>query len=286
MTARAVPLLFVLFRYEFIPPGSLIMIMTFQRASIVACLCAVVTTSLPDLLLGQDFPQIYNSEPNRDAEPMSPEQAVATMKLPAGFRATVFAAEPDVQNPIAMAWDAQGRMWVAENYTYAERTQRFDLNLRDRVTVLEDQDGDGRMDRRTVFTDQVQMLTSVEVGRGGVWLMCPPQLLFIPDANEDKVPDGPAQVVVDGFTVAQDNYHNFANGLRWGPDGWLYGRCGHSCPGRIGLPEPLMRSAFHSMEVFGVTILNARPSKCFVMERQTLGGMIGIPTENCSSSTR
>jgi putative membrane-bound dehydrogenase-like protein len=48
--------------------------------------------------------------------------------------------------------------------------------------------------------------------------------------------DGPAKVVLDGFTVARDNYHNFANGLRFGPDGWLYGRCGHSCPGRIGVP--------------------------------------------------
>jgi putative membrane-bound dehydrogenase-like protein len=60
--------------------------------------------------------------------------------------------------------------------------------------------------------------------------------LFIPDAEGDGVPDGPAQVTLDGFTVAWDNYHNFANGLRWGPDGWLYGRCGHSCPGRLGLP--------------------------------------------------
>ena len=44
------------------------------------------------------------------------------------------------------------------------------------------------------------------------------------------------EVMLDGFDVARGNYHNFANGLRWGPDGWLYGRCGHSCPGRIGVP--------------------------------------------------
>ncbi|MCA9226212.1 MAG: hypothetical protein KDA47_11400, partial [Planctomycetales bacterium] len=141
-----------------------------------------------------------------------------------------------VQNPIAMTWDARGRLWIAENYTYAERSQRFDLTLRDRVIILADNDGDGISDRRTVFTDQVQMLTGLEVGRGGVWLMCPPQLLFIPDADHDDVPDGPARVVLDGFEVAKDNYHNFANGLRWGPDGWLYGRCGGSCPGRVGSP--------------------------------------------------
>ena len=59
---------------------------------------------------------------------------------------TVFAAEPDVQNPIAMAWDRRGRLWVAENYTYAEQTQKFDLRLRDRVLIFEDNDGDGRFD--------------------------------------------------------------------------------------------------------------------------------------------
>jgi putative membrane-bound dehydrogenase-like protein len=182
-----------------------------------------------------DFPAPYNSEAG-DPSLSSPAEALAALKLPDGFRAALFANEPDVQNPIAMAWDHRGRMWVAENFTYAERPKRFDLGLRDRVIIFEDKDNDGRAESRKVFTDNVQMLTSVEVGRGGVWLMCPPQLLFIPDRNGDDVPDGPPEVMLDGFTVAQDNYHNFANGLHWGPDGWLYGRCGHSCPGRLGVP--------------------------------------------------
>jgi putative membrane-bound dehydrogenase-like protein len=167
---------------------------------------------------------------------MSASEAAAKLLLPSGFKTTVFAAEPDVQNPIAMAWDARGRLWVAENYTYAERARKFDLNLRDRILIFEDTDGDGRFDTRKVFTDEVQMLTSIEVGRGGVWVMCPPQVLFIPDRNGDDVPDGAPEVVLDGFTVPPENYHNFANGLRFGPDGWLYGRCGASSPGEIGVP--------------------------------------------------
>ncbi len=185
--------------------------------------------------LSADFPALYNSEPGNPS-PMSPQQALKALKLPDGFKATLFAAEPDVQNPIGMAWDAKGRMWVAENYTYAERAKRFDLGLKDRVIILEDKDWDGVAETRKVFTDDVQMLTSVEVGRGGVWLMCPPQVLFIPDANGDDIPDGEPEVVLDGFTVADANYHNFANGLRFAPDGWLYGRCGHSCPGKLGIP--------------------------------------------------
>lgn len=194
-------------------------------------LCILAAASLCQA----EFPAVYNSDPG-DARPPAPLEALAKMKLPEGFKATLFAAEPDVQNPVAMAWDKKGRMWVAENYTYAERSKRFDLALRDRVIILEDNDHDGVAETRKVFTDDVQMLTSVEVGRGGVWLMCPPQVLFIPDANGDDIPDGPPQVMLDGFTVAKDNYHNFANGLHWGPDGWLYGRCGHSCPGNLGLP--------------------------------------------------
>ena len=183
-----------------------------------------------------DFPTPHNTEPDLSIPLMPAQQAAERMQVPEGFKVSVFAAEPDVQNPIAMAWDRRGRLWIAENYTYAESKQRFELSLRDRVLVFEDADRDGIPESRTVFTDNVQMLTSVEVGRGGVWLMCPPQVLFIPDADGDLVPDGPPQVVLDGFTVAQANYHNFANGLRLGPDGWLYGRCGHSCPGGLGVP--------------------------------------------------
>lgn len=182
-----------------------------------------------------DFPELFNTEPESDQSLMPASEAAAKMSVPEGFRVSAFAAEPDVQNPIDAAWDSKGRLWVAENYTYAERAQRFQLDLRDRVVIFDGTDQD-EFTKRTVFTDDVQMLTSVEVGRGGVWLMCPPQLIFIPDANQDDVPDNEGEVVLDGFEVADQNYHNFANGLRFGPDGWLYGRCGGSCPGRVGIP--------------------------------------------------
>lgn len=203
--------------------------------SIRPSILAAALFSLSLFAVADDFPTLYNSEKG-GPNPPTPAEALKLLTLPPGFSATMWAHEPDVQNPIGMAWDTRGRMWVAENFTYAERKLRFDLGLRDRVIILEDKDGDGVAETRKVFTDQVQMLTSVEVGRGGVWMMCPPLLLFVPDANGDDVPDGPPQVMLDGFTVATDNYHNFANGLRWGPDGWLYGRCGGSCPGELGVP--------------------------------------------------
>src|SRR6476659_252968 len=128
-----------------------------------------------------DFPTVYNSEADTSAKPPTPQESLSKLALPPGFKATIFAAEPDVQNPIGMAWDSRGRLWLAENYTYAEPTKRFDLHLRDRILIFEDNDHDGHFDKRRVFTDDVQQLTSVEVGHGGVWALCPPQLLFFPD---------------------------------------------------------------------------------------------------------
>lgn len=204
------------------------------------------------------FPAPDDTEPLAATHPqLSPTDSAAAIRLPDGFSATVFAAEPDVQNPIDLAWDHRGRMWVAENYTYAKSGVRFRDDLRDRVVVFTDANCDGAPEQRTVFLDTLSRLTSVEVGPGrvsalgssatpntnnasanvnGVWLMCPPQLLFVPDANHDLVPDSGPRVVLDGFDVAKQNYHNFANGLRFGPDGWLYGRCGGSCPGQVGPP--------------------------------------------------
>lgn len=187
---------------------------------------------------GAEFPTPFNSgDVIHHASPaQSANEAAKSFRMPEGFNVSVFAAEPDVQNPVAMTWDGRGRLWVAENYTYAERGVRFDARLRDRVVVFEAGGENGKFGTRRVFMDSLQRLTSVEVGMGGVWLMCPPHLLFVPDENGDLVPDGPAKVVLDGFTAADVNHHNFANGLRFGPDGWLYGRCGASSPGEVGLP--------------------------------------------------
>lgn len=192
--------------------------------------------SAPFQLVAEEFPEPYNSEPLSDETLVSAEEAAARFKVPEGFEVSVYASEPQVQNPIAMTWDERGRMWVAENYTYAERKKRFDFNLSDRVLIFEDADHDGKAEKRSVFIDTVKNLTSIEKDVDGLWLMCPPQLLFVPDRDGDDLPDGPPEVVLDGFTVAKSNHHNYANGLKWGPDGWLYGRCGHSCPGKLGLP--------------------------------------------------
>jgi len=180
-------------------------------------------------------PVIGNAAEATGDGPAPASQVADLVKVPEGFHVSVFASEPDVQQPIGIATDQRGRLWVAENYTYADQTINFDATKRDRVVILEDSDGDGQSDRRTLFWDQAQKLTSVEVGYGGVWVLCAPQLLFIPDRNRDDVPDGPPEVVLDGWD--QDAVrHNIVNGLRWGPDGWLYGRHGILATSLVGKP--------------------------------------------------
>jgi hypothetical protein len=109
-----------------------------------------------------EIPAPFNTE-KTPGGPMPAEEAARTMQLPQGFKAQVFAAEPDVQQPIGMAWDDRGRLWIAECYTYAENPARWNTELRDRILIFEDKDHDGRFDKRTVFWDQGVRLTSIEV---------------------------------------------------------------------------------------------------------------------------
>lgn len=164
-----------------------------------------------------------------------PDKALEMISLPDGFSATLFAAEPDVHQPIAVTTDCRGRLWVVECFTYSDSKTNYDMSLNDQVSIFEDSDNDGTFDKKTVFWDKGKKLTGIELGYGGVWLTAAPEFIFIPDRDYDDKPDGPPQVLLDGF---EDNVirHNIVNGLRWGPDGWLYGRHGIQATSHVGAP--------------------------------------------------
>lgn len=186
--------------------------------------------------LSAPAPSIENYDSQQVFTPLVPPSKVAAdAKMPKGFTMQPVASEPGIQQPIAMAWDAKGRLWVAENYTYAEASINLDRRLSDRIIILEDTDGDGTFDKRKVFWDEGKQLTSIEIGDKGVWAVAAPYLLFLADANEDDVMDGPPKIILDGFDEGMR--HNFVNGLRFGPDGWLYGRHGILGISQVGLPQ-------------------------------------------------
>jgi putative membrane-bound dehydrogenase-like protein len=163
--------------------------------------------------------------------PLPADKAAKNMVLPDGFRATVFAAEPTVVQPISFCTDARGRLFVAEALNYGA----WQPTGKDRVVILEDADGDGAADKRTLFYEGLNYVTGIEVGFGGVWVVSPPQLLFIPDRDGDDKPDGPPEVLFDGFGY-KESRHNLVNGFTWGPDGWLYGGHGRTSPSDVGRP--------------------------------------------------
>lgn len=186
------------------------------------------------------------------SQPTPPNEALKTFSLRDGFAVDLVASEPGVSQPLFLSWDSRGRMWVVQyrqyQYPAGLKVVRFDHHLRavfdkvpepppnhvpgkDRISVFEDIDGDGLYDtQKDVITD-LNIATSVALGRGGIWVLNPPYLLFYPDADGDDVPDGDPQVHLSGFGL-QDT-HSVASSLMWGPDGWLYGANGSTTGGTI-----------------------------------------------------
>lgn len=188
------------------------------------------------------FPARWTDRPEHDQQTykrgMSPAQAAAAMRVPEGFSVDLLLSEPDLTQPIAMTFDDAGRLWVVEGLTYPKRAAKG--QGRDRILIFEDADADGSFETRKIFADQLNLVSGIAVGFDGVWVGAAPELLFIPDADKDDVPDGPPQVLLDGWGY-QDT-HETLNSLTWGPDGWLYGCHGvftHSKVGKPGTPDAL-----------------------------------------------
>ncbi len=169
-----------------------------------------------------------------DAPFLNPSQAVAQMAIPDGFDVSIFAAEPDIAEPIAFCFDDRGRLWVAENFNYQTRRKHTDEQV-SRIQILEDSNGDGTFDKKKTFTDKLTFTSGIACGFGGVFVGSPPNLTFIPDADGDDQPDGPPEVLLDGWGI--NDRHETLNSFIWGPDGWLYGCHGVFTESKVGLPN-------------------------------------------------
>jgi putative membrane-bound dehydrogenase-like protein len=180
-------------------------------------------------------PEILTPDPILHAG-LSPAEAAKAMVIPPGFHVDVIAGEPDVHQPIALAIDGKGRLWVVEAVSYPWRQKEGEG--KDDIVVFEDRDGDGTFETRTVFAEHLNLVSGIEIGFGGVFVGAAPYLEFIPDKNDDLRPDGPPEVLLDGF--GYEDTHETLNAFNWGPDGWLYGCHGvftHSRVGKPGTPD-------------------------------------------------
>lgn len=213
-----------------------------QLRFLICLLACYSVLSLPDNFSFAESPIRDTQDPKDIAT--SPEQTVRNMTVPDGFKVTVFASEPDVHQPIGFEIDDRGRLWVAECFSYERGT--YDDQYQDRIIILEDTDGDGKMDQRKIFWQGPGPLTSVTIGSNGVWALCRGELRYFEDKNHDDIPDGKPQVLLEGWNYKTIR-HNIVSGLTWGPDGWLYGRHGITDSSLVGTPEtvPANRTVIH-----------------------------------------
>ncbi|MEY4940928.1 MAG: hypothetical protein RIQ93_2663, partial [Verrucomicrobiota bacterium] len=200
-----------------------------------------------------------------DSKPLTPAESIKLFQISPDLEITSLLAEPVVEQPVFLNFDERGRMWVVQYRQYPEpaglRAVSHDdfwravydktppppphhFRGRDKITIHESSRHDGVYDRHKTFVDGLSIVTAVERGRGGVWVLNPPYLLFYPDANNDDIPDGDPVVHLAGFGL--EDTHSVTNSLRWGPDGWLYAAQGSTVSAHISRPgidrEPISHS--------------------------------------------
>ena len=157
-----------------------------------------------------------------ESPPLPPEEALKSFFMPPGYRIELVASEPMVQEPVAMDWDTGGRLWVVEMPGFmANLTGSNEHDPIGRVVVLEDTDADGRMDKRTVFADQLVLARSIKVLDRGVLIAEPPNVWLMSDVDGDLKADR-RTLVTDRYGRRDADPQNNANGFHWALDNRMY----------------------------------------------------------------
>ena len=214
-------------------------------------------------------------------DPLPPAEALGALTAGDDFAIALVLSEPTVTQPLHVEFDARGRMWVTQYIQYPQpaglRVLTWDNHLRtifdavpppppyhrpedrkylgrDKISIHEDTDGDGRYDEHKIFAEGLNIVTSTCQGKGGVWVLNPPYLLFFPDADGDDVPDGAPVVHLSGFGL--EDTHSVANSLKWGPDNWLYGCVGSTVTARVRVHS---KPSHPPMTFFGQNVWRYHP---------------------------
>ena len=156
--------------------------------------------------------------------PLSPAESAKHLVLQPGFTSQLWAGEPDITKPIALAWDERGRLWIAETTDYPNE-QQPDGQGRDRIKICEDTDGDGKADKFTIFADKLSIPRSICFVPGGVIVLEGDHTLFLQDTDGDGKADV-RKVLFSGWGMGDT--HATASNLRYGFDNWIYGTVGYS----------------------------------------------------------
>jgi putative membrane-bound dehydrogenase-like protein len=172
------------------------------------------------------------SKKNPEEKALSPQQSLESMRLSDDFHVELFAEEPEVMSPVDMAFDENGKIYVAEMLDYPEDPPPG-KPARSRIRLLEDTNGDGKIDRATVFADQVLATSGLMPWKGGLIVTSAPDILFMKDTDGDGKADV-RKILYTGF--AKSNQESRITNPRLGPDNWIYcSNTGNN--GRISSPD-------------------------------------------------
>ena len=166
-------------------------------------------------------------------EPLTPEQERKTFQLLPGLKAELVAAEPNVVDPVSMAFDEKGRLFVCEMIGYSNGGRGTGAETRGRIRVLSDKDGDGFFETAAVFAEGLRFPTGVLPWKNGLLVAVAPDIIFLEDTDGDGKADT-KRVLYTGFGM--DNIQQMINSLQWAGDGWVYGVAGAN-GGTITSPE-------------------------------------------------
>ena len=154
--------------------------------------------------------------------PLSPSEALASLRLKAGMKVELVASEPLIESPVAIDFGTDGKLWVCEMRDYPTGIDGH-WKPGGVIKVLEDRDGDGRYETATSFLEGLPFPTGVMAWRKGALVCAAPEILYAEDTDGDGKADR-RQVLFRGF--ATENYQARVNGLSYGLDNWVYGANG------------------------------------------------------------
>ena len=190
-------------------------------------------------------------------KPLAPDESAKHLVTPPGFTPQLFAAEPDIFKPTWLAWDERGRLWICETADYPNELKPENSG-RDRVSILEDTDGDGRADKFTVFADKLSIPTGLVFANGGVIIIHSGRAEFFKDTNGDDKADV-RKVLFSGWNM--NDTHATASNLRYGFDNWIWGTVGYSgFNGEVGGKQVRFSQGFFRFKPDGSAIEYIRPS--------------------------
>ena len=211
--------------------------------------------------------------------------AAAPLKVSTDLELDLVLENPMIANPVYMNFDERGRLWVVQ---YRQYPWPAGLKLlsrdnvwrnvyepafppppphppdspfrgKDRISIHWDSNGDGSFGKQKIFLDGLNLATAALKGRGGVFVLNPPYLLFYADKNQDDVPDSQTpEILLSGFGI--EDSHAIANSLRWGPDGWIYATQGSTVSAAVTVHQKdgTKDAPIHSM---GQNIWRYHPEK-------------------------